>query len=761
MAIAPEDMLEQLNKLAASVMGVRDAPEPVVALCCRVLGSTLATRAPRRDSSSTQRLRDVDALRTKVEKAKGARAALRFDELRTQLRDADALSVQGADGLVELLGLVSGDAQTAAPFASVCRTGGGFSSTAPIEDEEPEAKKDWGLAGWRAGPPPSKTGLDVVEEERLLVRDCLYALQGIDGRYVSRDRSLDDTVPSVDRLVAPKLSTVDGVREVCELGWLYERCDRFCASTSTNEGRCRGALRAAVRDELSDYYRLVAVLEAQLRDEGLSLRRLLVWLVEPLERLRLLANACDACAPQDLQGGALCASLQRLATHGDDRVRDLVEGLLAKTSEPVLAAIRRWVCSGKLLPDPAGEFFVQETGEEDDFWAARFCLRPRMVPAFLSEDVASKILVVGKTLTFLRRCCGDDRPAFASVSDEAFTYGSSKLSPVVEEAYERTNQRVLKALKDDFQLLAHLKALESCVLLAQGDFALQLVDGFDAAAQKRRGAFGSSGADAVAALDRAVRNSNACRLHEGAVQRLKVVVLEGDGVSFGLDYDAQPPIDAVVDAGAREFYARAFSALRSRRRVEARLTDAWRSLALARRVRGLGAPERKALRKAALARNEMATLSATVSAHVADAFAGAWKRLDQDVGKADGLDAVRRAHRAYLDAIASDALFAPRSGIPEEGVPPDEDLAAGALATHLEAVLQAAQRFCALVDAFVADAVAGDSRAVTLAARLDDSTAHFRAAARRFTRLLKRASEDEPEATKLAFRLEVVGQAVE
>ena len=48
-----------------------------------------------------------------------------------------------------------------------------------------------------------------------------------------------------------------------------------------------------------------------------------------------------------------------------------------------------------------------------------------------------------------------------------------------------------------------------------------------------------------------------------------------------------------------------------------------------------------------------------------------------------------------------------------------------------------------------------------LAARLDDSTAHFRAAARRFTRLLKRASEDEPEATKLAFRLEVVGQAVE
>ena len=332
---------------------------------------------------------------------------------------------------------------------------------------------------------------------------------------------------------------------------------------------------------------------------------------------------------------------------------------------------------------------------------------------------------------------------------------------MVEEAYERTNQRVLKALKEDFRLLDHLKALESCVLLAQGDFALQLVDGFDAAAQKRRGAFGSSGADAVAALDRAVRNSNACRLHEGAVQRLKVVVLEGDGVSFGLDYDAQPPIDAVVDAGAREFYGRAFSALRSRRRVEARLTDAWRSLALARRVRGLGAAERKALRKAALARNEMATLSATVSAHVADAFAGAWKRLDQDAGKADGLDAVRRAHRRLSGRDRVGRALRAAFGNSEEGVPPDEDLAAGALATHLEAVLQAAQRFCALVDAFVADAVAGDSRAADAggaARRLDGALPRARAAV--FCAFLKRASEDEPEATKLAFRLEVVGQAV-
>ena len=71
MAIAPEDMLEQLNKLAASVMGVRARRSPssrsAAACSARRFRDALA---PRRDSSSTQRLRDVDALRTKVEKAK-------------------------------------------------------------------------------------------------------------------------------------------------------------------------------------------------------------------------------------------------------------------------------------------------------------------------------------------------------------------------------------------------------------------------------------------------------------------------------------------------------------------------------------------------------------------------------------------------------------------------------------------------------------------------------------------------------------------
>ena len=63
---------------------------------------------------------------------------------------------------------------------------------------------------------------------------------------------------------------------------------------------------AALQQELTEYYRLLAVLEGQqqLGDAGfvgegasgsLTLRRLMVWTFDPLTRLQTLAALVDAC----------------------------------------------------------------------------------------------------------------------------------------------------------------------------------------------------------------------------------------------------------------------------------------------------------------------------------------------------------------------------------------------------------------------------------------------------------------------------------
>ncbi len=56
----------------------------------------------------------------------------------------------------------------------------------------------------------------------------------------------------------------------------------------------------AIQGELNEYFRLLAVLEQQLRDNGktapenrLDLMKLYLWMQEPLERMKWLAVICD------------------------------------------------------------------------------------------------------------------------------------------------------------------------------------------------------------------------------------------------------------------------------------------------------------------------------------------------------------------------------------------------------------------------------------------------------------------------------------
>ncbi len=69
------------------------------------------------------------------------------------------------------------------------------------------------------------------------------------------------------------------------------------------------------------------------KDEGtecgnLTLRRLMVWLDQPLERLRYLNIVCDAI--KDKKGGILLSTLHSYSIHGDPFRSALLKSGLAK-----------------------------------------------------------------------------------------------------------------------------------------------------------------------------------------------------------------------------------------------------------------------------------------------------------------------------------------------------------------------------------------------------------------------------------------------
>ena len=222
------------------------------------------------------------------------------------------------------------------------------------------------------------------------------------------------------------------IAKLQELGRHYGDVVNFLASDVRDAGVMRQAFCSALNRELTEYYRLIAVLEAQTpfsdrrsQDPSgdLTLKRLLVWTQEPLERMKMMStliqacqSGCDRCVGDlslkliwqfvsDERGGALLSKLHGYVDHGDPALQKFIQKMLVEVSRPFQDLLRKWIFEGE-LEDPAEEFFVALGAEEnEDMWRSKFVVRRAMKPDFLSQELAEKILNIGKSLNFLRYSC--------------------------------------------------------------------------------------------------------------------------------------------------------------------------------------------------------------------------------------------------------------------------------------------------------------------------------------------------------------------
>lgn len=127
------------------------------------------------------------------------------------------------------------------------------------------------------------------------------------------------------------------------MGWIYRKIqDRFCESSrSVSASLCEQGFISAVRNEMHDYYRLVAILESHLSGgktgggssfQKLSLKRLWVWTHAPLQRLRIIGVLMDVC--RDVRGGALISIIHNYAVHGDPAIKEYLTRMLHKVTIP-------------------------------------------------------------------------------------------------------------------------------------------------------------------------------------------------------------------------------------------------------------------------------------------------------------------------------------------------------------------------------------------------------------------------------------------
>ena len=600
------------------------------------------------------------------------------------------------------------------------------------------------------------TNMELGEPE--LVRDVLFACQGIDGRCLRFDARRDAYVVDDAARVSPGARRL--AEKLAECGWLFRKVRAHAEGSSAGEaeegtttdatdrstdptdteadtasdaerdgaeaGSTRQAFRAAVSLELAEYYRLIAVLEAQAqvpmasaletspeggtsRSDGasssyVSLRRLSVWLAEPARRLRLLAVLCDATRRK--RGGALLRALHEHTKHGDPATRTTCDRLLAAASAPTLATLKMWVVRGE-LDDPRGEFFVASdpTVGEDDLWRRGYRIEYAMMPPFVDVDLARDALKAGKSINFLRRRCGDDAawaaeqaPVLVAAENAGgLRYGNARaLRALVTEAKRRIDRCLRRSLFDTYGLYDHVFAAKRYLLMGQGDFHAVLMDAVAADLDEPAG--GLSAYALTGALETATRASNAQFDPPEILDKLRVATARATGSEeigwdvFSLRYATSAPLDVVFTPEAESKYLRVFTFLWRLKRVEVSLNATWQTMkpnvAASLERDGVAGPAGAALaaelRRCHTLRGEMHHFVSNLQYYVMfEVLEGSWDAFTRELNDADDLDALVQAHDTFLDAVTRKSLLSPASQL---------------LAHTLGAIFDAILRFRAFAD---------------------------------------------------------------
>ncbi|GLT96213.1 hypothetical protein SLE2022_138550 [Rubroshorea leprosula] len=544
--------------------------------------------------------------------------------------------------------------------------------------------------------------VNVVKEENevseeVLVRDVLYACQGIDGKHVKFDSDVDGYVLS-DSIKVPKATRIM-VRKLCELGWLFRKVKGYISESmdqfpAEDVGTVGQAFCAALQDELSEYYKLLAVLEAQAMNpiplvsenassgNYLSLRRLSVWFAEPMVKMRLMAVLVDKC--RVLRGGAMAGAIHLHAQHGDPLVHDFMRRLLRRVCSPLFEMVRSWVLEGELEDFFAEFFIVGQPVKAESLWREGYRLHAGMLPSFISQSLAQRILRTGKSINFLRVCC-DDR-GWADTATEAAAaagtttrrgglgYGETDaLESLVVEAAKRIDKHLLDVMYKRYRFKEHCLAIKRYLLLGQGDFVQYLMDVVGPELSEPANTISSF--KLAGLLESAIRSSNAQYDDPDILDRLRVKMMpHGSGDRgwdvFSLEYDARVPLDTVFTESVMTRYLRIFNFLWKLRRVEHALIGAWKTMkpncitshSFNKLQHAVKLQLLSTLRRCQVLWDEMNHFVSNLQYYIMfEVLEVSWSDFSSEMEVAKDLDDLLAAHEKYLHSIVEKSLLGERS----------------------------------------------------------------------------------------------------
>ncbi|KAI9505757.1 Spc98 family-domain-containing protein [Coemansia spiralis] len=555
---------------------------------------------------------------------------------------------------------------------------------------------------------------DDVNEANLL-KDLIFVMQAVDGIYIRWNQH------SGAYAISPEINlsrpTRSMVISLSELGMLTADIQKYIVKIEEQGSLFEQSFCTELKAEMGKYYKLVSEIEGRLfkaprtlnpgeSPMGVTLRRLFCWMVEPRQKLRLMATAI-AKVQEGKGGGDVLSIISTFVDDGDPFIQTFAKRLLKTASVPFNDILVRWVTDGELA-DPYEEFFIKEReNHRDMFWSEKYTVASDMIPVHINGEMTRKIFQIGRSLNFLRVACDDAQwvvdggPRTQLTSDlsdprnlESFVYRSSSM----------VNARLMSILQEKFDLIGHVDAMRRYLLFEQGDFALALMEVLDN--QMDRSGKSIMAHDLSAVLSSAMRSTNAQFENSEHISSILLAFDSSNSSNsngsehkgwgdVSLTYILSPPLSYVIPKLAIRQYFEVSQFLLKLKRVEYSLNSIWRqqmtearsyqrSEELQRRKEGgntrlsggdgadsLDAAMRQAMRECAIACSEMIQFFNQVQRYISlNVIEGAWgeflettaatRKTDlaaETIGKGSqvareiDIDSWNEAHSKYIEVV--------------------------------------------------------------------------------------------------------------
>lgn len=437
----------------------------------------------------------------------------------------------------------------------------------------------------------SKLSKDAILEHTI-VRDLIYAMQGLPGQYFEL---IKDPTSGISHFALQRqyqsLSVSQTTATFCEriasCGFFYTRCTELLnAITKTNMGKTRASLCEALHTGLSEYKQRISLLDSQINEEQMTLVELTAVANLIREEISTLAVIADNCLyNKSLTSPQMLNILFGYSLHGDRKIQHIGQSLLIKASEPFFDYLKHWIIEGSLL---STEYFIQPTTSNstdililqtnnllvsrsifiNSNWYNKFHISSspdlRTYP-LLSPYVTKLCFEIGRASAFLREDCSNITWRFpesvvALIRGANFAKLLSSYSSDVNEGTVKlirsihmlSSKAVVAIIKRQFLLFDHLNGILYILLGMQGDFIPSLCSILSS----------TSGGDKyklsmLEKIEQAIMNCNVSNLPSHVLGCVDVRI-DNSKSNFYVTYSIRDPLTSIITPGQVRIYETIF-----------------------------------------------------------------------------------------------------------------------------------------------------------------------------------------------------------